>query len=194
MIIFRCIPLRPIGRPLVKPPRKSVPTRLECRAEGFRLHRSAATGSWMQGARGRCENVWRKTHESGLLRISEKWRRGWDSNPRYGSPYARFRGEYFQPLSHLSAVVGVAILADRHGVGPRGTRCIGHRDTTGSGGISLFRSAVVGDLRFGPLHLSAARGEEGLEQGSGFGGEDTGRDVDGVVELLVGKDLKRREA
>ena len=33
------------------------------------------------------------------------WRRGWDSNPRYGSPYARFRGEYFQPLSHLSAVI-----------------------------------------------------------------------------------------
>src|ERR1700722_6333120 len=33
------------------------------------------------------------------------WRRGWDSNPRYGFPYARFRGEYFQPLSHLSAVV-----------------------------------------------------------------------------------------
>src|SRR5437868_8966805 len=32
------------------------------------------------------------------------WRRGWDSNPRYGFPYARFRGEYFQPLSHLSAV------------------------------------------------------------------------------------------
>ncbi len=34
------------------------------------------------------------------------WRRGWDSNPRYGFPHARFRGEYFQPLSHLSAVVG----------------------------------------------------------------------------------------
>src|SRR5580692_8913038 len=34
-----------------------------------------------------------------------EWRRGWDSNPRYGFPYARFRGEYFQPLSHLSAVV-----------------------------------------------------------------------------------------
>ena len=41
-----------------------------------------------------------------------KWRRGWDSNPRYGSPYARFRGEYFQPLSHLSAVVGPASLAN----------------------------------------------------------------------------------
>src|SRR5262249_7385285 len=35
--------------------------------------------------------------------ILKEWRRGWDSNPRYGSPYARFRGEYFQPLSHLSA-------------------------------------------------------------------------------------------
>src|SRR6266481_5438588 len=32
------------------------------------------------------------------------WRRGWDSNPRYGFPHARFRGECFQPLSHLSAV------------------------------------------------------------------------------------------
>src|SRR5580700_4723874 len=33
------------------------------------------------------------------------WRRGWDSNPRYGFPYARFRGEYFQPLSHLSVAI-----------------------------------------------------------------------------------------
>src|ERR1700719_1971975 len=41
----------------------------------------------------------------------EKWRRGWDLNPRYGFPYARFRGECFQPLSHLSAV-GKARLAD----------------------------------------------------------------------------------
>src|SRR5882724_5340343 len=36
-----------------------------------------------------------------------KWRRGWDLNPRYGFPYARFRGEYFQPLSHLSAVISI---------------------------------------------------------------------------------------
>src|SRR6266481_3041072 len=41
------------------------------------------------------------------------WRRGWDSNPRYGSPYARFRGECFQPLSHLSAVVAGLIVAER---------------------------------------------------------------------------------
>src|SRR5207245_1725943 len=38
--------------------------------------------------------------------VKEKWRRGWDSNPRYGFPHARFRGECFQPLSHLSGVVG----------------------------------------------------------------------------------------
>jgi hypothetical protein len=47
----------------------------------------------------------------GKLNDLQKWRRGWDSNPRYGSPYARFRGEYFQPLSHLSAAV-FSIVAD----------------------------------------------------------------------------------
>jgi hypothetical protein len=40
------------------------------------------------------------------------WRRGWDSNPRYGFPHARFRGECFQPLSHLSAVVAIASLTE----------------------------------------------------------------------------------
>src|ERR1700726_430245 len=30
------------------------------------------------------------------------WRRGRDSNPRYGCPYAAFRVRCFQPLSHLS--------------------------------------------------------------------------------------------
>jgi hypothetical protein len=34
------------------------------------------------------------------------WRRGWDSNPRYGYPYAAFRVRCFQPLSHLSAAEG----------------------------------------------------------------------------------------
>src|SRR5882762_5503081 len=42
--------------------------------------------------------------EPNPLKTTKEWRRGWDSNPRYGFPYARFRGEYFQPLSHLSAV------------------------------------------------------------------------------------------
>src|SRR5882757_2252545 len=30
------------------------------------------------------------------------WRRGWDSNPRYGCPYAAFRVRYNRPLCHLS--------------------------------------------------------------------------------------------
>ncbi len=32
-----------------------------------------------------------------------KWRRGWDSNPRYGYPHTAFRVRRFRPLSHLSA-------------------------------------------------------------------------------------------
>src|SRR6201996_903302 len=37
-----------------------------------------------------------------LFQISSLWRRGRDSNPRYGCPYAAFRVRCFQPLSHLS--------------------------------------------------------------------------------------------
>jgi hypothetical protein len=47
----------------------------------------------------------------------QKWRSGWDLNPRYGFPHARFRGECFQPLSHLSAVVRQPILAERGSAG-----------------------------------------------------------------------------
>ena len=32
-----------------------------------------------------------------------KWRRGWDSNPRYPREYAAFRVRCFRPLSHLSS-------------------------------------------------------------------------------------------
>src|SRR4028118_917214 len=38
---------------------------------------------------------------AGRLRTSI-WRRGGDSNPRYGCPYAAFRVRCFQPLNHLS--------------------------------------------------------------------------------------------
>src|SRR5262245_37249274 len=34
------------------------------------------------------------------------WRRGWDSNPRYGYPHTAFRERHLQPLGHLSAPVG----------------------------------------------------------------------------------------
>src|SRR5579859_5439849 len=39
----------------------------------------------------------------------KNWRRGRDSNPRYGCPYAAFRVRCIQPLCHLSAK-----LATRH--------------------------------------------------------------------------------
>jgi hypothetical protein len=32
-----------------------------------------------------------------------EWRRGWDSNPRYGYPHTAFRERHLQPLGHLSA-------------------------------------------------------------------------------------------
>src|SRR5438445_8316432 len=33
----------------------------------------------------------------------KKWRREWDSNPRYGFPYTRFPSVRLQPLGHPSA-------------------------------------------------------------------------------------------
>ena len=43
-----------------------------------------------------------------------KWRRGWDSNPRWSCPHAAFRVRYFRPLSHLSAsLVGATSVRGR---------------------------------------------------------------------------------
>ena len=39
----------------------------------------------------------------GLLLAFEGWRRGRDSNPRYGYPYSAFRVRRDRPLCHLSA-------------------------------------------------------------------------------------------
>src|ERR1700730_647233 len=39
---------------------------------------------------------------SSKLLILLVWRRGWDSNPRYGCPYAAFRVRCIRPLCHLS--------------------------------------------------------------------------------------------
>ena len=37
------------------------------------------------------------------LRALKKWRRGRDSNPRYQLRYGSLAGNWFQPLTHLSA-------------------------------------------------------------------------------------------
>ena len=42
--------------------------------------------------------------QGNLVPISvPNWRRGWDSNPRYGCPYTAFRVRRIRPLCHLSA-------------------------------------------------------------------------------------------
>ena len=38
----------------------------------------------------------------GVPTMGLKWRRGWDSNPRYGCPYTAFRVRRIRPLCHLS--------------------------------------------------------------------------------------------
>lgn len=59
-----------------------------------------------------------------------KWRRGWDSNPRYGCPYAAFRVRCFRPLSHLSGQFG------RHHGGAE--RYIAMNGAGGKGEIAVF--------------------------------------------------------
>ena len=43
------------------------------------------------------------TAADGVPIVVPKWRRGWDSNPRYPSRHAAFRVRYIRPLCHLSA-------------------------------------------------------------------------------------------
>jgi hypothetical protein len=40
--------------------------------------------------------------KSALDQSLKDWRRGWDSNPRYGFPYTRFPSVRLKPLGHLS--------------------------------------------------------------------------------------------
>jgi hypothetical protein len=45
-----------------------------------------------------------RRHQCGLSASHcDRWRRGRDSNPRYGYPYTRFPSVLFRPLRHLSA-------------------------------------------------------------------------------------------
>src|SRR6202034_326794 len=46
------------------------------------------------------------------------WRRGRDSNPRYGCPYAAFRVRCIQPLCHLSADRGCLSVAAQYLAAP----------------------------------------------------------------------------
>ena len=58
-----------------------------------------------------------------------KWRRGRDSNPRYGCPYAAFRVRCFQPLSHLSGGENEAKASSRRW---RAIACVAYRRSSRS--------------------------------------------------------------
>ena len=105
---------------------------------------------------------------------TKEWRRGWDLNPRYGFPYARFRGEYFQPLSHLSAV------------GINRSRRVGLSAMRLDGALVLLRAP-----RDFAWHLTA-RGEEGLDHRGAVVTKDAWGDVNFVIEASVGEQLKAR--
>ena len=42
------------------------------------------------------------------------WRRGRDSNPRYGNPYGSLAGNWFQPLTHLSETRQLVVVGALH--------------------------------------------------------------------------------
>src|SRR5437764_14555226 len=49
-----------------------------------------------------------KLRTNGLIEeYKTRWRREWDSNPRYGFPYTRFPSERLQPLGHPSIAASV---------------------------------------------------------------------------------------
>src|SRR5439155_8784896 len=100
------------------------------------------------------------------------WRRGWDSNPRYGFPYARFRGEYFQPLSHLSAV-SESRLTDQSAKRQR---------RVGSG-----CSAKQNPRR---VQNSTASGEKLLQERRTLLHQNSGRNVDLMVQLRMCQHFK----
>ncbi len=58
-----------------------------------------------------------KSAAGGVPSFVPKWRRGWDSNPRYPCEYAAFRVRCFRPLSHLSGVAIAPVSASERGRG-----------------------------------------------------------------------------
>src|SRR5260370_17879871 len=123
----------------------------------------------------------------------QKWRRGWDSNPRYGFPYARFRGEYFQPLSHLSAVVADLIVAERCVFRQSGRRL--YANALASIELSLCNAAGRGAARKSRMRrlkplLLAACSEERLDDGGTFGGEDARSNFHLMIKARVGEDFE----
>src|SRR5258708_36995353 len=78
------------------------------------------------------------------------WRRGRDSNPRYGYPYAAFRVRCFQPLSHLSVAAEGANILSVGGYVSNATRLNKNGLSSGPGHRGVDRLAPAKDLTQGP--------------------------------------------
>src|SRR5215469_346972 len=52
--------------------------------------------------------------DAGRRPVMQFWRRGRDSNPRYGCPYAAFRVRCIQPLCHLSKPLILLFFSNGH--------------------------------------------------------------------------------
>ena len=99
---------------------------------------------------------------------SAGWRRGRDSNPRYGYPYTRFPSVLLKPLGHLSAPCQTGDLATPQpgtatvqppGLRPRAT----YRETGGEGGIrthgpregsTVFETVPIGHSGTSPRRVA----------------------------------------
>src|SRR5690348_7807796 len=93
------------------------------------------------------------------------WRRGWDSNPRYGKPYAGFQVRCFRPLSHLSNL-NVVIPGSIRGTASR---------------TPDFKSGALDHSATSPISMSSFRGR------SGFIGSEPGIHFDLVRRVGAAK-------
>ena len=90
--------------PLVR--RQSCPDQPEVPVSPIQAHGKTWVGTWVIEERF-------KKFKSFQWSIKLKWRRGWDSNPRYSCPYFGFRDRPVRPLRHLSSARGSAPPLDR---------------------------------------------------------------------------------
>ena len=80
----------------------NAPTGVKCRRKG----RGGGTKLELAYANRGCATVWQNATAEALSGVkpplAKKWRRGWDSNPRYACTHAGFQDRCIQPLCHLS--------------------------------------------------------------------------------------------
>ena len=101
-----------VGRETVVLPKHAA--RDEARRDGRLAHQNVS--SYQRLMRAACKarktrtNCAARSQKSLLYQWLNCWRRGWDSNPRYGYPYNGFRDRPIRPLWHLSVPRSCSLL------------------------------------------------------------------------------------